>query len=90
MAGDRETWIVIAEDELTFTVLNPWQFETGQCCVITRRHVATLLELDAQEGNAVIAAAQRVANAMLAAGITSITVLLSFYALKRYEPTDAQ
>ncbi len=67
IAGREERWGVIAEDELSLTVINPWQFEVGQCCVITRRHVATLLELHAEELTAVMRAAQRVARALLSA-----------------------
>lgn len=57
---------VVAESELTITVVNPMQFEVGQCCVVTRRHVATLLELTDEEGAAVIKAARDVAQALLA------------------------
>ncbi len=67
MAGRDEYWTPVAETELTLTVVNPYQFETGQCCVITRRHVGTLLDLTAAEGSAVIDAARAIANAMLAA-----------------------
>ena len=65
MAGRESHWASIEEGEHTLTVLNPWQFETGQCCVITRRHVATLLELTAAECVGVMAAAQRVARALV-------------------------
>jgi diadenosine tetraphosphate (Ap4A) HIT family hydrolase len=58
---------VVAESELTFTVVNPIQFETGQCCVVTRRHVATLLDLTDAESAAVLVAAREVAHALLAA-----------------------
>ena len=57
---------VIAESECTATVVNPYQFETGQCCVVTRRHVATLLDLTNEEGVAVFEAAREVAHALLA------------------------
>ena len=67
MAGREERWAVIEEGELTLTVINPWQFEVGQCCVITRRHVATLLDLSRDECSAVMVAAQRVAEALVAA-----------------------
>ncbi len=66
MAGRNPRWVVVEDAEYTITVLNPWQFETGQCCVITRRHVATLLDLSADECAAVLTAAQRVADAQLA------------------------
>ena len=57
---------VTAESECTATVVNPYQFETGQCCVVTRRHVATLLDLTNEEGVAVFEAAREVAHALLA------------------------
>lgn len=57
---------VIAESELTVTVVTPVQFEVGQCCVVTRRHVGTLLDLTDEEGAAVIKAARDVARALLA------------------------
>lgn len=67
IAGRDERFTVIEQAEHTLTVLNPWQFEVGQCCVITRRHVATLLDLSAEECAAVMAAAKRVAEALVAA-----------------------
>jgi diadenosine tetraphosphate (Ap4A) HIT family hydrolase len=67
MAGREERWAVIEEGEHTLTVINPWQFEIGQCCVITRRHVATLLDLSDQECAAIIVAARRVAAALVKA-----------------------
>ena len=65
MAGREEHWAIIEESEFTLTVINPWQFEVGQCCVITRRHVATLLDLSPQECAAVLVSAQRVAQALV-------------------------
>ena len=65
MAGRDEKWAVIDESEYTLTVINPWQFEIGQCCVITRRHVGTLLDLSDDESAAIIASAKRVAFALL-------------------------
>jgi diadenosine tetraphosphate (Ap4A) HIT family hydrolase len=65
LAG-RSTVPVIAESALTITVVTPVQFEVGQCCVVTRRHVGTLLNLTDQEGAAVIKAAREVAQALLA------------------------
>ncbi|WP_296282708.1 HIT family protein [Pseudoxanthomonas sp.] len=67
MAARDEPWKIIDESEHTLTVINPWQFETGQCCVITRRHVATLLDLSAPECAAVLGAGQRVASALVRA-----------------------
>jgi histidine triad (HIT) family protein len=65
LAG-RSTVPVIAESELAITVVTPVQFEVGQCCVVTRRHVATLLDLTDEEGAAVMKAAREVAQALLA------------------------
>ena len=56
---------VVAESELTITVVTPVQFEVGQCCVVTRRHAGTLLDLTDEEGAAVIKAARDVAHALL-------------------------
>ena len=67
MAGRDVTWALIQEDEHTLTVVNPSQFEIGQCCVVTRRHLGTLLELSKTEGAAVFEAAQRVASALISA-----------------------
>lgn len=64
-AAREEKWKVIDESEHTLTVINPWQFEVGQCCVITRRHVATLLELSDQECKTILASAKRVAEALV-------------------------
>jgi len=57
---------LIAECQFTRTVVTPVQFEVGQCCVVTRRHVATLLELTDEEAAAVLRAARDVAHALLA------------------------
>jgi histidine triad (HIT) family protein len=65
LAG-RTTVPLVAECELTCTVVNPVQFEVGQCCVVTRRHVGTLLELTDNESAAVIRAARQVAHALVA------------------------
>lgn len=65
IAGRDEKWAVIDESDHTLTVINPRQFEVGQCCVITRRHVGTLLDLSEDEGAAIIASAKRVAFALL-------------------------
>lgn len=65
MAGREEKWAVVDEDDLSLTVINPWQFEVGQCCVITRRHVATLLDLSDDECGSIARAAKRVAEALV-------------------------
>lgn len=67
LATREEPWKIIDEGEHTLTVINPWQFELGQCCVITRRHVATLLDLSGQECGAIMVAAKRVAQALVQA-----------------------
>jgi histidine triad (HIT) family protein len=64
LAVSDERWKIVEESELTVTVINPWQFETGQCCVITRRHVATLLDLSDQECRVVLISARRIAEAL--------------------------
>ena len=65
MVGREQRWAVIDESEHTLTVINPWQFEIGQCCVITRRHVATLLDLSDDECREIMCAARRVAEALV-------------------------
>lgn len=65
VAAREETWKIIEEGEHTLTVINPWQFEVGQCCVITRRHVATLLDLSDAECSAILLSARRVAEALV-------------------------
>ncbi|HJR72621.1 MAG TPA: HIT family protein [Luteimonas sp.] len=65
VAAREEKWKIIEEGEHTLTVINPWQFEVGQCCVITRRHVATLLDLSRQECEAILVSAKRVAEALV-------------------------
>jgi diadenosine tetraphosphate (Ap4A) HIT family hydrolase len=65
--GRGNRWSVVEETDLTITVLNGRQFEVGQCMVLPRRHAPTLLDLDAGEEAAVMAAARRVARAMIAA-----------------------
>ncbi len=65
LAGRDEKWAVIDENEITVIAVNPSQFEIGQCCVVTRRHAGTLLDLSNTEAAAVIEAAQRVARALI-------------------------
>lgn len=65
MAGRDPTWAVIAECPQTLTVINPFQYEVGQCCVITRRHIGTLLDLTDNEASAIVIAAKRVAKALV-------------------------
>jgi histidine triad (HIT) family protein len=63
-AAREEPWKIVEECEHTLTLITPWQFEQGQCCVVTRRHVALLLDLTREECEAVLVAAQRVARAL--------------------------
>lgn len=65
VTAQGETWKIIEQGSHTLTIINPWQFEVGQCCVITRRHVATLLDLTDEECVAVMVAAKRVAEALV-------------------------
>lgn len=65
LAARDEQWKIIDEGEHTLTVINPRRFEVGQCCVITRRHVATLLDLTDHECSEVMFAAKRVAQALV-------------------------
>ena len=65
VAAREDRWAIIEESEHTLTVINPWQFEVGQCCVITRRHVATLLDLSDEECAAIMGSAKRVAEALV-------------------------
>jgi histidine triad (HIT) family protein len=60
-----EPWKIIDACEHTVTLINPRQFEVGQCCVVTRRHVATLLDLSPEECAAVMVAAHQVAKALV-------------------------
>lgn len=60
-----EPWKIIDAGVHTVTLVNPWQFERGQCCVVTRRHVATLLELTDDECAEVMRQARRVADALV-------------------------
>ncbi len=56
--GRRQQWQIIATDQLTMTLLNGRQFETGQCVVIPRRHAPTLLDLRRAEEAALMSAAK--------------------------------
>ena len=67
IAGERDDWAVIDQDELTISFVNPRQYEEGQSLVIPRRHAPTLLDLTSEEAAALLQHAQRVARAMVAA-----------------------
>lgn len=63
--GNACQWQIIEQDELTMILLNGRQFEVGQCIVIPRRHAPTLLDLREPEEAAVMAAARRLARALV-------------------------
>jgi histidine triad (HIT) family protein len=63
--GRDDRYAVIDQGEHTLTVMNPWQYEIGQCIVVTRRHLGTLLDLSDDEAKATLVAAKRVAHALL-------------------------
>jgi len=60
------SWNLIDRTDLTITVLNGRQFETGQCMVLPLRHAPTLVDLTEPEEAAVMAAAKRLAKALIA------------------------
>jgi histidine triad (HIT) family protein len=65
--GADDRWNVIDETELTLTMLNGRQFETGQLIVVPRRHAPTLLDLTVEEEAGIMAAAKRAARALVKA-----------------------
>jgi diadenosine tetraphosphate (Ap4A) HIT family hydrolase len=65
--GLIEPWNVVEQTGLAMIVLNGRQYEIGQCMVIPVRHAPTVLDLTADEGAAIMAAARRVAQAMVRA-----------------------
>lgn len=65
-AGRSQQWQIVEEAGLTLTLLNGRQFEVGQCVVVPRRHAATILDLTAAEGAAVMRAAQRLTEVFAA------------------------
>ncbi len=65
--GRADRWNVVAEDASTITLLNGRQYEAGQSMVVPLRHAPTLLDLTPADDAAVMAAARRVMQAMIAA-----------------------
>jgi histidine triad (HIT) family protein len=65
VAGRSDPWNLVEQTGLTVTLLNGRQFELGQCLVLPRRHAPTLLDLTPPEDAAVMAAARRLARAMV-------------------------
>src|SRR5688572_6553797 len=62
VAGGSDGWGVIEKRDLTLTMLNGRQFETGQCIVVSCRHAPTILDLTDEESQAVLAAARQVSG----------------------------
>ena len=67
VGGTSDRWPVVEQTDLTMTMLNGRQFEAGQCLVLPIRHAPTLLDLMAEEDAAIMAAARRLAKAMVTA-----------------------
>ena len=67
VGGTSDRWNVVEQTDLTITMLNGRQFEAGQCLVLPVRHAPTLLDLTAEEDGAIMAAARRLAKAMVTA-----------------------
>ncbi len=66
LAATEEHYLVWAEDELTLTMLNGRQFEAGQSIVVPKRHMPTIFELGDREAAAIMTAAKRAAQNMMA------------------------
>jgi histidine triad (HIT) family protein len=60
------SWNLIDRTDLTITLLNGRQFETGQCMVLPVRHASTIVDLTEPEAAAVMAAAKRIAKVLIA------------------------
>jgi len=65
--GTSDQWNVIERTALTITLLNARQFEIGQCMVVPNKHTPTLLDLNEDEGAAVMVAAKKAARAFVKA-----------------------
>ncbi len=65
ISGDTDRWNVVEQTTDTLTILNGRQFEIGQCIVVPIRHAPTILDIDAAEGSAVMAAARRLSEIMM-------------------------
>jgi histidine triad (HIT) family protein len=59
--------VKIFEDERTLTFMDINPLNPGHCLVVTRNHAATLFDADVVDLQAVIASAQRVGRALMAA-----------------------
>jgi len=67
LTGRDRRHTIIEEGVHTFITMSPWQFEIGQCLVVTRRHVGTLLDLTDDETREIAINAKRTAHALNAA-----------------------
>jgi len=67
LAADATSWNIVERTDLTITVLNSRQYETGQCMVMPLRHAPTLLDLTEAEQAAVMGAATRLTKAFVTA-----------------------
>jgi ATP adenylyltransferase len=62
--GEDDGNRVVEQAELTYTVLNLFPYSSGHVMVVPRRHVADITGLDAAEGTALFAGAQRAVRAL--------------------------
>ena len=67
IAGRADPWNVIAESDVTTTLLNGRQYEVGQCVVVPKRHAPTLMDLNDAESHAVIQEASRASEILVQA-----------------------
>lgn len=65
VTGKAGGWNLLTEGQLTVTLLNGRQFETGQSIICPKRHAPTLLDLSAAESAEIMAAAQRLSGLLL-------------------------
>src|SRR5262245_23565815 len=67
LVADATSWNIVERSDLTITVLNGRQFESGQRMVVPLRHGPTLLDLTDAEQAAVMAAAKRLTRVFVMA-----------------------
>ena len=67
IAGRADQWNVIAETDITVTLLNGRQYEIGQCVVVPKRHAPTLLDLDPAESHAILQDASNLSEILIQA-----------------------
>jgi len=67
-AGEApEAQLVLARDELTFTMLNRFPYASGHVLIVPARHAADIVDLRPDEGSALFNATQRALRALRAA-----------------------